>query len=641
MADALGFAALRVLAAFDSEPGRVLNVYFALTFSLITMSGSWALRRWGCGAGVALAGGLIFAALPYHFYRGERHVFLSAYYAVPLAAVWLADAARRGGLRRIPGEPLRPWQQLLIAGAVGSTGVYYAFFACGLFAGLGCYLAARRGSIRAAGPAAVAILLVSLVVAANTLPSIAYRAEHGPNGDVAARRGHEAEGYGLHAATVILPQPDHRWKAFRRIADDYYMGRRPPGEGGGTSLGLAGAAGLLVLAWAGLRRDRCPCGELLGLFAGLTGAVFCFSAVGGIGVLFNLFCSPQIRCHERAVVYVGFFALAATALTLDRLTAELSARRRIAIVLGFAVVALLDSVPKHAAPKHDANAEHFRTNREFVASIAAELPAGAKVLQLPFIPFPEGGPRHRSGDCDHLRLYAHDRAGLAWSHGAVRGRHGSGLLAELAARPPEQLLAGAVRFGFAGLVVDRHAFAPEELGFVDEIGCLLRQLPRSSADGRYAFYSLAGPRADPAESQLAVTGVDASCHGFRNEEAQGGRSWRWAVERKVAIVLEHRRPGPVRVRLTAALHAPPGVPTELDLGWTDGGERVALPVGRGVEVAREIVLPPGRTRIELSSRGGYHAEGIYRLWFRVENLRVEELDAATPTPVALPRFSGE
>ena len=54
------------------------------TFPLAALTAFLVLRRLGVGPPGAFAASVLFALLPYHFLRGEDHLFLAAYWAVPL-----------------------------------------------------------------------------------------------------------------------------------------------------------------------------------------------------------------------------------------------------------------------------------------------------------------------------------------------------------------------------------------------------------------------------------------------------------------------------------------------------------------------------------------------------------------------------
>jgi len=56
---------------------------------------------------------------------------------------------------------------------------------------------------------------------------------------------------------------------------------------------------------------------------------------------------------------------------------------------------------------------------DFVAEIEKRLPAGAMVLQLPVIDFPERAPINGCTCYDHFRLYMVSHS-VCWSHGTMR-----------------------------------------------------------------------------------------------------------------------------------------------------------------------------------------------------------------------------
>src|SRR5262249_35020786 len=159
--------------------------------------------------GPALAGSLLFAFLPYHFGRGEAHLFLSAYYLVPLmvlVVLWLYRG--EGPLFRWPSQeqPRAEWfngrtgfrvvVRLLVASAaqrgavwfsgvmvfgvvvcrlVAPAGIYSAFFGCFFLTAAGLVAALNRRSLR---PLAASTLLVGVMVVgglANLAPTLAYQ----------------------------------------------------------------------------------------------------------------------------------------------------------------------------------------------------------------------------------------------------------------------------------------------------------------------------------------------------------------------------------------------------------------------------------------------------------------------------------
>src|SRR5205814_2219326 len=114
---------LRVLGALTGDPAATVNLLFVLSFPLVAVAALLVLRRLRVSALPAAVGALLYAFLPYHFYRGENHLFLSGYYTVPLA-VYLALGLLDG---RADDHRSRRQMLLRFAGCVlvGSGGAYY------------------------------------------------------------------------------------------------------------------------------------------------------------------------------------------------------------------------------------------------------------------------------------------------------------------------------------------------------------------------------------------------------------------------------------------------------------------------------------------------------------------------------------
>ena len=142
LADNLHFFAIKLLSYVCGNWAAVLNLYFLLTFPLTTLSALIVFRRFGCGHLSSLLGSLLFAFLPYHFMRGEIHLFLASYYLVPLMIMLILEVfldavifsrpltlpspPDGGGEGRVRGSVAR----VVICILVASAGVYYTFFGC-------------------------------------------------------------------------------------------------------------------------------------------------------------------------------------------------------------------------------------------------------------------------------------------------------------------------------------------------------------------------------------------------------------------------------------------------------------------------------------------------------------------------------
>src|SRR5205823_1880047 len=129
---------IKLLGCASRDSAVVLNLYYLLPFPLTALSAYFVLRRLKFGRLAALAPAVLFACAPYHFMRIMGHVFLSAYFLLPLM-IWVVlrvYLGRNPFLRADAGPPrwrFLSWEAAgtaLLCVLTGLAGVYYAFFSC-------------------------------------------------------------------------------------------------------------------------------------------------------------------------------------------------------------------------------------------------------------------------------------------------------------------------------------------------------------------------------------------------------------------------------------------------------------------------------------------------------------------------------
>ncbi|HEY2155853.1 MAG TPA: hypothetical protein VGH33_09500, partial [Isosphaeraceae bacterium] len=77
LSDSLFFGLERLIALGTSDPVLVVNLYYFATYFLTTVIALAVLRQFGVPRGPAVVSALLYAFLPYHLQRGERHLFLA------------------------------------------------------------------------------------------------------------------------------------------------------------------------------------------------------------------------------------------------------------------------------------------------------------------------------------------------------------------------------------------------------------------------------------------------------------------------------------------------------------------------------------------------------------------------------------
>lgn len=508
-ADNLHFAVAALLGLVLPSWGAVMNVHFLLGFPLAAIAGVWLFRRVGVSPVLATVLAVLYAIAPYHFLRGEGHLFLSWYWVVPLALglvwsvlrgepLWGARAGARRGLGHLTGRTgLTAGILVLLA----SDSAYYAAFTLilGGVAAVAAFWVGRNwrrllGAVAAAGTIGAVLLI-------NMAPDILYSAIHGANPGALQRTPVESEIYALKLAQLLLPAANHRFGPFaalRGLYDEHY-----PLPSEGAALGLVGAAGFvalivvvfLVLARAVLpqRGERTELMGRLGALSFLTLLAFLFSTVGGLSTLIS-FVTTSLRAWNRMSIVIAALALAAVGLLVDALLARIVARRGLAargravaaLVAGLALLAVgaWDQTPAAEPAARAATVASFDSDAAFARDIEGELQPGAMVFELPYIAFPESPPEGRALDSDQLRPFLHSDA-LRFSGGGIRGRADIDGLGDLAALPADDFAAKAADLGYAGVIVDTYAYPDaRELDRLEEA---TGAVPLVSDDGRFVF----------------------------------------------------------------------------------------------------------------------------------------------------------
>ncbi|MBV9796921.1 MAG: hypothetical protein JO039_02655, partial [Solirubrobacterales bacterium] len=499
------------LGVFSPGWALVMNLFFLLSFPLVALTAYGVMRHHGASRPAATACSALFGLLPYHFWQGEFHLFLAAYYAVPLGAHLVLATYRGEALfsrRRVRPRGVLAWASrrslttVLICCVIASAGLYYAAFTLVLLVFAAAVVVPTRRSWVTVANASLAAAAIAAVLAINVSPTLLYWARHGRDPEAFLRTPAQSNAGSLKVGDLVLPLTHHRISALGRLRRDYSGPLAAPefasSEGESATLGVIATVGLvvsiLVLVAAVLGRGRGarwdPGGRLTAVAAGAASS-FVLATVGGRAIAHVV--SPDIRQWTRASVFVGFFSLAAVALLLDRSAVRLRRRRRggrvLAAVLlaAIGVAAFFDQTSSEFIPPYRQLAYHYDSDQAFVAAIERRLPPGSAVFQLPYMPWPEPGFVNRMTSFTPARGYLHSRA-LRWSYGAMRGR-AADWQAQLVAYPVTVLAPAAVAAGFDGIYIDRLGYKGASAQRLEaSLTRLLGLRPLVSADGRLSFF---------------------------------------------------------------------------------------------------------------------------------------------------------
>jgi phosphoglycerol transferase len=473
-----------------------MNLFYLLTFPAICVSTLYVLRQFRIGYPAALLGSYLYTFLPYHFLRGETHLFLGAYYLIPFVALLIFRVASESPpLLKTGSIHLDLRQSSSIAAVVicvitGSSGVYYAFFACFLIlvAGLATAAAQRRWA-----PVLSALIMLS-VIAAVVFLCLSPHLFLGHR-NISARVSGDAETYALKITQLLLPVSGHRLPALAALKSNYWQAAPLVNENDQATLGLVGSLGFVfLLVWAALRlmganfrRFSRDDQHALSLAALLTLAGTLLGTIGGLGSLFALLVSPQIRSYNRISIFIGFFALLAVVLLIDRAGARLrKPSSKLSYCFGLALlgtIGIYDQTTPAFIPDYNTVQAAFRSDAQFMKTIEKTVPRGAMIFQLPYMRFPEG-PRY-----DLAKGYLHSRT-LRWSFGAITNERSDLWQREVQEQPVPEMVRRLAAAGFSGIYLDRRLLPENGASMEGELRKVLDTFPLVSTESRLSYFGL-------------------------------------------------------------------------------------------------------------------------------------------------------
>lgn len=476
VADNLHLVILWIGVKLFRDEVLTFNLYFFGSYLLTTIGGYIGARMLRLKRPAAVLIGVTYSFLPYHYMQGPGHLYLAAYWAIPLWAAFLVRELMDDSICRQLPDSLSPSSLLswcrtpqvlaisLISILAASTGLYYALF----FLILAIFvLAIRRASQTSPFqwlPTAWALCVSLGILALQYLPIWLYQRSHGDNLSIVQRTVAAVEFYSLKLSNMVLPIPGHRISALAELRNRsnpaYLIGE------GSDALGLLGSIGLIALiatAIYQLTRNKRGLSTALSSF---TVMAILISTVGGLAQIIAVLGFTQLRVWSRMSVVIAFPAIVYCVILLSTL---LRNRKKVILITTFAAVgaiSILDTNAGHQLPSYKATARTWEIDRNLVKQVEQKVGTNASVFQLPIVPFPENPPVVNMTDYDHLRGYMHSST-LHWSYGGVKGRNSD--WQNSLSTDTDLLVETLKKRGFRAIWIDRNGYADQGFVLITEL----------------------------------------------------------------------------------------------------------------------------------------------------------------------------
>ena len=549
--DNLSWVIIKLLTLGSHEPALVLNAFYLLCYPLIALTAFVVARALRLSRAVAFVVALLFTFLPYHFIRTEGHLFLGAYYGVPIDAylVVATVGGRRLFARRAGAHGILAWASqrtlltLVLCVVAGTTDLYYAGFTLWLLGGVSIVAALRGRSLGPVIKGGVLAAVIAVTVFGDYLPALIYEWDHGSDPAANVRYPQETEYYSLRLIELLLPSPEYRISALAAPAARYAVTSPIPNgvEGSSSTLGTVGDVGFITLfgtlgvaalggATGGFRRSPRsenqpaavataagpgpppPAAEgqpdvaaelgpderppSLGHLAVCAAIAFLVGTTGGLAAVFAYVFTPDLRAVARIGVFIAFFSLLAVGVLLDRLSTWMRPRRHgvrnaSAVLIAVLAFGLFDQTSPAFVPPYATIDPSWSSDARFTTRIEQSLPKHSSVFELPDELFPATTADPAGALYDGSRFFVHADSSINWSWGSVDGRTQDWSHA-LIGQPLSVVLPAIVASGFDGLLLDGASYPADAATLGAAIAAQPGVTTFTSEDGRYRFYNLSG-----------------------------------------------------------------------------------------------------------------------------------------------------
>ncbi|GAA0083787.1 hypothetical protein UT300007_02260 [Clostridium sp. CTA-7] len=498
MSDWLHILIARCITLFTNDYGLALNIFYLLTFPLTTITSLTVLLKLKISSFPSIIGSLLYTFIPYHFMRGENHIFLSAYYIVPLAIMLIIMIATeedvffslKGDRYKFEFWNLRTCAIAILSLLIASSGVYYAYFSCFFLVLAGIIASFRVNNIRKFLSSIIIVFMIVLGCFINLVPHILYNANDGEKVSSVERSSTESEIYGLKIAQLLLPVTGHRINYLENKKDLYEQRAPLVNENGTAALGIIGSIGFLIsLAYIYIDRND----KLIRNIGLLNLGAVLLATIGGFSTIVAFLLTDMIRSYNRISVFISFFSIIVVVHLLDKIYKKFENNRKIMFILGILVISIgiYDQTSPRFIPKYNEISLEYNEDAKFINTIEKNTELGSKILQLPYIPFPEEPSLFKMEYYDMLKPYLHSKQ-LYWSYGSIKGKQNDLWLKEVSQKSPEELVEDISNKGFNGIFIDKFGYENEEelKNIINRISNIGGNSPIYSNNNRYVFIKL-------------------------------------------------------------------------------------------------------------------------------------------------------
>ena len=539
--ESFNFLIIKILVFFLKDWGKVINIFYLSLFPITAIMSHYVMRKLKINFYISFLGSIYYTFLNYRFTRGINHLFLSAYYLIPLVVLLCYILYTDEMVFKIDKNFFKNKRNiffLFLLIILSLSGIYYVFFSC-FFIFVTLISKIERKNIKFFfEKILVCYLTIAFTMILVYIPEIIYKLKVGTNLEGPKRSPFEAEYYGLRITELIIPK--NLFVLFKEISKNIQESildyRIIPTERT-EYLGIIGILGLLYLLWLLVKDTKKN--ELNTLLKILNISGILFGVTSGFGSLFAIFISPQIRGYGRISVFIAYFCILAVCSKLNEYDLKKSKKKIFYIILTVAFwFSIWEQIPLGINYKisNEKYLAEYVNNEKFINYIESKMGNQGKIFQLPYVKFPETPPLNKLTDYELLKGYLHSDK-LKWSYGGYKGRKTDLWNREISSYPIEEMLEKISIAGFNGVYLDRRAYLEKEHQELENnITKVTGVLPHISDNGKLVFFDLRNynksivekyPKEYYENQKDKILNTMILTKGFYQKEQKNDKKWRW------------------------------------------------------------------------------------------------------------------
>lgn len=639
--DSLSFFILKIIVLFIKNWGKTINTFYIFLFPITALTSHYTMRKLNVNFYTSMLSSIYFTFLQYRFLRGTAHIFLSAYYLIPLVTLlfyWLYTDDNVLTIEKDFFHNKKNIFSIVLLILLSLSGIYYTFFSC-FFVIVIFLIKVNKYNIKQfLKKFVLSFSIIGITMFLAYIPAILYKLKVGINEESPLRYVSETEFYALRISRLFISQKLFYLKGqyFEKVQKNIlnYLNFLKNSEGM-EYLGIIAIIGFFYLLWVLLKRKK-EDNELINLLAILNITGILLAVASGFATMFAIFVSPQIRAYNRISVFIAYFCILAISIKIDNLLKEKNKKTWYPLVLVLFLFSIWDQIPSSSKITYTDSSQKYKkefdSDKTFILKIEKILGKDGMVFQLPYFKFPETGNIKDLGDYELFKGYLFSE-NIKWSYGGYKGRESDLWNRYIVSLPINEMLEKISIVGFNGIYIDRKAYTVDEYTKLEnEIKNIIKEEAYVSDDKKLVFFNLMNfsnsLKNKYSEEQLKeeknkILKILLSFDGFYKVEQLENRKWRWMKKNSV-ITVENKTSGSINYILKSTVFSEYPENSELIVEF-NGKKGKYLINNKGTEVNLSFNIGRGKNIIKFytNSKRVNSDPDPRELYLRFENIEAK------------------